>query len=142
MQLWRIHIRPGGGGADPIASYALCLRKKIIGVGWQVNRQTTKPLSIEEYYKLCEEKYGDEWWNAKSNIDALGSMAIDDLVWMRSPKGVYHLCSIAGPWEYQDLPENKEADVVNVRPVKIAEVGVSAHVPGKVCFDLYKFVSR
>ena len=71
-------------------------------------------------------------------------MERDDLVWMRSPQGIYHLCMITGDWEYRDLPDNRDADIVNVRSVEIVEVGVSIHVPGKViaCFRPSRTVQR
>ena len=58
-QLWRIHIRPGGGRADPIFSYALCLREHVIGVGWQVEYHS-RSLSMDDYLNLGAETYGDE----------------------------------------------------------------------------------
>jgi len=71
-------------------------------------------------------------------------MAFDDLVWMRSPQGVYHLCKVKGPWEYRTQPEYRKVDIVNIRPVQIVEVGVSIHVPGKViaCFRPARTVQR
>jgi hypothetical protein len=109
-----------------------------------VDRPSNKPLSLDEYFNLGAEAYGDEWGSGRSAVALMASMKTDDLVWMRSPDGVYHLCGVDGPWEYRDLPENKDADVVNIRAVKIVEVGVSTYVPGKVisCFIPARTVQR
>jgi hypothetical protein len=143
-QLWRIHIRPGGGRADPVLSYALCLDRKVIGVGWPVDKEAITPLSIDDYFKLGADAYGEEWASGKIAVGLLAKIESDDLVWMRSLQGVYHLCKVSGPWEYRDLAEYKDADIVNVRPVDIIEVGVSTHVPGKViaCFRPSRTVQR
>jgi hypothetical protein len=144
MELWRIHIRPGSGRGDPVLSYALCLKDKIIGVGWQVERDQASPLSLDDYLRLGESTHGDHWPAGKIAVGLLASIQRDDLVWMRSPAGVYHLCRVKGPWEYRDRAENKDADIANVRPVEIVEVGVSAHVPGKViaCFRPARTIQR
>ena len=70
-------------------------------------------------------------------------MENDDLVWMRILKGSTSF-QISGPWEYRDQPDYKDADIVNVRPVEIVQVGVETHVPGKViaCFRAPRAVQR
>lgn len=143
-QLWRIHIRPGGEGFDTNLSYELCLKEGVIGVGWQVESDGPLPLTLEKYLQLLAETYPDEASAGKTAIRLLSEMAIGDLVWMRSPQGVYHLCQVEGPWEYRSRREHREVDVVNVRPVRIVEVGVSIHVPGKViaCFIPRRTVQR
>jgi hypothetical protein len=142
-ELWRIHIRPGGGEVDTALSYALCLKEGVIGVGWQV--EADGPLSLEEYLKLCADAYSESsWQSAKTAVGLLEQMSCGDLVWMRSPQGVYHLATVEGQWEYRARPEYQEVDVVNIRPVRIVEVGVSIHVPGKViaCFIPARAVQR
>jgi hypothetical protein len=130
-ELWRIHIRPGGGEVDTALSYALCLKEGVIGVGWQVDPDG--PLPLEEYLRLCADAYSDSSWpSAKTAVGLLQQMSSGDFVWMRSPRGVYHLAKVEGPWEYRTRSEYREVDVVNIRPVQIVEVGVSSHVPGKV----------
>jgi hypothetical protein len=143
-QLWRIHIRPGEGRTDPVLSYGLCLDRRVIGVGWQVDKDAITPLSIEDYFKLGAVIYGEEWNSGKIAVGLLAKMELDDLVWMRSLQGVYHLCKVTGPWEYRDSAEYRDADVVNVRSVEIIEVGVSTHVPGKViaCFRPARTIQR
>ena len=55
---------------------------------------------------------------------------------MRSPENIYHLCRVVGPWRYINHQNNVDADIVNVRPVEIVEVGPELDVPGSViaCF--------
>lgn len=144
MQLWRIHIRPGGGQANPTLSYALCLRENVIGVGWQVEKDQDVPLIPDEYLRLGANFYGDEWGSGRSAVGLLLHMEVNDPVWMRSPQGIYHLCRVNGPWEYRDRPDNKDADIVNVRPVEIVQVGVETNVPGKViaCFRASRTIQR
>ena len=127
--LWRIHIRPDG---DPVAAYSFCLREGVIGVGFQVEHDTASPLSIDDYLKLGADTFGDKWSNGRSMVELLTKMKLGDLVWTRSPRGVYHLCKIIGPWEYRDQPEYREVDVVNIRPVDIVQIGSrpnSRHAP-------------
>jgi len=125
-QLWRIHIRPGGG--DPARSYAYCLRKEVIGVGWAIDND--EPLPLERYLELCGDRYPDGTGN--KTVRLLAGMATGDLAWMRNTQGVYHLCKVRGPWRYEASPEARAVDIVNTRHVEIAEVGVEIHVPGKV----------
>jgi hypothetical protein len=125
-QLWRIHIRPDGG--DPARSYAFCLRKEVIGVGWAIDND--EPLPLERYLELSADAYPDGTGN--STVRRLASMAMGDLVWMRSTDGVYHLCKVHGPWKYEASREARAVDIVNTRRVEIAEVGVEIHVPGKI----------
>jgi hypothetical protein len=142
MQLWRIHIRPSGD--DPVLSYGLCLKEKVIGVGWQIKHDSRAPLSVDDYFRLGADTYGEEWGNGRSAVGLLAQMEGGDMVWMRSPQGVYHLCRITGPWEYRDEQKYQDADVVNIRPVDIIDVGISTHVPGKViaCFRPSRTVQR
>jgi hypothetical protein len=141
-QLWRIHIRPGEEGFDTRLSYELCLKEKVIGVGWQVDADG--PLLLERYLQILAGTYPQEFAAARTAVRLLDQMSLDDLVWMRSPQGVYHLCKVKGPWEYRPRPEYQEVDVVNIRSVCIVEVGVSIHVPGKViaCFIPRRTVQR
>ena len=59
-------------------------------------------------------------------------MVQEDLVWTRDTHGIYWLGLVEGPWEYRDTPENCDADIANVRPARLIEVGTIARVPGKV----------
>jgi hypothetical protein len=129
-QLWRIHIRPGGDEPNPAKSYAFCLRKEVIGVGWGV--ASDGPLTLEHYLELCGRLYPGTAKIGKRAVSLLHSMANGDLVWMRGTHGVYHLCMVVGPWTYRGSPEFEAVDIVNTVRVEIAEVGVEIHVPGNV----------
>lgn len=127
-QLWRIHIRPIGpeGNVDVNESVNLCLKQKVIGIGWRVDK---KPSSKEDYMTLAEEKYGNTSWRSNANA-ILYKMELDDLVWFRDKKGIYYLGRIIGDWEYRDTEENLRTDIINVRPVEIYKV--STRVAGKI----------
>jgi hypothetical protein len=45
---------------------------------------------------------------------------------------MYFLARVLRPWSYSDLAENRDADIVNVRPVEMFNVGDVSDVPGKV----------
>jgi len=138
-KLWKIHIRPGGGEEDIPSEERVkfCLREKIIGIGWQVDR---KPSSKEDYMKLGKEcvkqkKWG-KWgksWKKNANV-ILFRMKIGDLVWFRDTYDNYYLARITGEWEYRDNEEYKKMDIVNVRPVEVYKVGKGkrAEIPGKI----------
>lgn len=124
ISVWRAHIRPTGGtgGVNYEASYDLCLRKNVIGVGWRVTESfSPDPLSLVEYLALGKTHYPD---NNSLNmaIGRLNSMQQNDLVWIRHPDRRTHLCRIVGPWNYRDAAEYRWVDIVNVRPVEIIEV--------------------
>jgi hypothetical protein len=97
---------PGDGEVDTALSYALCLSERVIGVGWQVDKDG--PLPLETYMELGADAYEDQWWKGKSAVCLLAEMADGDLVWMRSPQGVYHLGKVKGPWEYRTALEVSE----------------------------------
>jgi GNAT superfamily N-acetyltransferase len=54
-------------------------------------------------------------------------MAIDDLVWTRTPEGIHYLGRITGDWRFQ--AEMSEADVVIIRPCDWQEVGPNDILP-------------
>ena len=58
MQLWRIHIRPGRSNINPAKSYAFCLRKEVIGVGWGV--ESDDPQTLKHHVELYDNQYADE----------------------------------------------------------------------------------
>ncbi len=59
-------------------------------------------------------------------------MEAGDLVWMRSPQGLYHLCRVSGAWKYMGDEIHRNLDIVNTRPVEILEVGLEDNVPGQI----------
>lgn len=129
VSVWRAHIRPDGGtgGVDYEASYALCLRKNVIGVGWRVTeRFSPDPLPLVEYLTLGKTRYHKDYNSWNMAIGRLKSMQQNDLVWIRHPDRRTHLCRVVGPWDYRDAAEYVWVDIVNVRPVEIIEVGAEA----------------
>lgn len=113
-------------------SYDLCLRKNIVGIGWQVTDSYSRPpLSLRDYLAQGAVLWpNDGSWNTA--INRLRAMDQHDLVWIRSPKPYhYHLCRIVGPWDYRDASEYREVDIVNVRPVEIIEIEATA-VPREI----------
>lgn len=135
MELWRIHIRPTGGLNDPALSYSLCLKNKVVGMGWPVAFRGKKPLSLGEYRTRAKARYRKDP-SGQINTGLLQSISDNDLVWMRSPENIYHLCRVVGPWRYINRQQNLDADIVNIRAVEIVEVGPELNVPGSIinCF--------
>ena len=119
--VWRVHIRPSGGDrVDYQASFDLCLRQHIIGIGWRVTEAYSRaPRSLRDYRSHMDPNDGS--WNTA--INRLVAMDQHDLVWIRSPRPYhYYLCRIVGPWDYRDAAEYRELDIVNVRPVEMIEI--------------------
>jgi hypothetical protein len=131
MRLWRIHIRPKGGDAAPAVSWRLCLAQSVLGVGWRVEWPVALERTPEGYLGLGEQAYGDGGW--RTNLTRLiKGVQVGDLIWTRDPLARYYLARVTGPWEYRDAQENVHADVVNVRPVDMRQVGLEEKVPGAV----------
>ena len=131
MQLWRIHIRPGGGQGNMSFSFETCINQSVLGVGWQVKLKNSARLKPEEYRRLAEEEYPDMTWVTPIKF-LQTQIKIDDLVWTRDTKNQYYLARVTGGWEYRDASENQRADIANVIPVIIYRVGIENSVPGKV----------
>ena len=135
--LWRLHIRPKGGNGVAAASVALCMDRKIIGMGWPVPDETvTRSQDFEWFKKAAANQYKSDnsWFSVWAFAEG---PAIGDLVWFRNLEGRYYLAELLGPWEYAyEDPEAIGADIVNYRPARIMEVGLADAVPGKVisCF--------
>lgn len=126
MQLWRIHLKTAAkDGRDP---FEFCLEKKIIGVGWPVSK---KPNDRDEYWEIGSEEYKEGRKSWSTAINAIGwRMENGDLVWTRNSSGQYYLGKVSGEWEYRDHEENKNHDIVNVRPCALFMVDRS--VPGTI----------
>lgn len=125
--VWRLHVRPSGGHGDVRRSYAFCLAESVVGMGWAVAPGSAA--TAADYLDACVATHGR---GQDENVRRLMSMKEGDLVWMRSPRGVYHLARITGPWAYRGTPEHRDADIVNLRPATILAVGTEDRVPGKV----------
>src|SRR3954453_19525519 len=117
MNVFRLHIRPGGGLADPEISFAYCLDKQVLGMGWQTH--SDKVISgWEEYVTEA----------SKENIDLSRVRFLkervkpDDLIWTRSPIGKYYLAKVLSGWEYLTSKEAQDADIVNVVRCRILPV--------------------
>lgn len=133
MSVYRIHIRPKGGKANPEASFAYCLKKQVMGLGWQTKSQISG-VSWDGYEKEANMIHGD---NQLSRVRYLKEqIKLDDLIWTRDTKGAYYLAKVLSGWEYYTNPEAQDADITNVVRCKIIKVGSVCDVPGKViaCF--------
>ncbi len=129
MVVYRIHIRPKGGLANPKVSFAYCLKEGVLGLGWQTDSQNNDA-SWEEYEAEAIEKYGN---NELSRVRYLkNNLKENDLVWTRDTKGQYYLGKVESEWEYYSNPEARDADIVNIVHCKFVEVESVGEVPGKV----------
>lgn len=129
MQVWRIHIRPSG--LSPEYSFRVCLKQKMLGVGWALAHPPDDRFDVEAYLKQAEVEYaGDR--SCRSAIQLLANMAKGDLVWTRDTKGVYYLAKVNGPYEYRDKKENLDADICNLRAMRLVKIAEPSRVPGKV----------
>lgn len=144
MGVFRLHIRPKGGLADPAFSFAYCLEKGVLGVGWQVPISDDARLSWAEYLRLAAQEHG------AANLSRVrylhDNIKRGDLIWTRDAGGRYYLAKVVGPpdqlceansaWEYFDTPRGRDADIVNVVRCRILPVPQADDIPGKIvaCF--------
>jgi len=144
VSVHRLHIRPTGGKADPVFSFAYCLREGVLGVGWQVEAPAGTPLTWELYEKLAIEEHGSakEISRARYLHDRVG---VGDLIWTRDMDGKYYLARVTASktegdscpvWEYFDTADGRDADIVNVVRCRLIPVPLADDVPGKIvaCF--------
>jgi hypothetical protein len=60
MRVYRLHIRPKGGLADPVRSFEYCLREQVLGVGWRVDPPAGAALTWQQYEALAIRKHGSD----------------------------------------------------------------------------------
>lgn len=128
MKVFRIHIRPHGGEADPETSFKYCLDHGVLGVGWRTNSaRSTK--DWDAYLADAEQIHDD--LQICSYIHR--EVGVGDLVWTRGIDAQYYLARVTAPWEYWVTPEavENDIDVANVFRADIRPVPSDA-VPGKV----------
>lgn len=133
MNIYRIHIRPKGGLANPALSFKYCLTEQVLGVGWQTESQRSG-VSWAEYEKEAVKIYGsDELSRVRFLKDHIKP---NDLLWTRDTKGNYYLAKVLSEWEYYTNKEAQEADITNVVRCKLLKIQSVDEVPGKViaCF--------
>ncbi len=128
MSVFRIHIRPKGGEANPKKSFDYCLNEQVLGMGWPVG---DKPLLWKEYEIESSKVY------RKNKVKHLkNSIKKDDLIWTRNTEGDYFIGKVISEWEYLPSKDALDADIVNVVRCDLKKVPTAADVPGKViaCF--------
>jgi len=133
MTVYRIHIRPKGGLANPKVSFDYCLKENVLGLGWQTETQNSD-VTWEEYETEASEIYGSD---ELSRVRYLKDNLIkDDLIWTRDADGNYYLGKVVSEWEYYSNLKAQNADIVNVVRCELKKVLSVDDVPGKVvaCF--------
>ena len=133
-KLWRLHVRPRGGDGDTRFATELCIRKGVIGMGWGVSEGEERSTDFKWYSRTADEVYGPGKWSSVARL--VEDMKEGDFVWFRHPEGRYYAAEVNGPWEYCYKGDHIPADVINIRPARIVEVGLADRVPGKIiaCF--------
>jgi hypothetical protein len=131
MNVYRLHIRPQGGLANPEVSFAYCLQAQVLGVGWQT--YSDKPISSWADYETEASRHHPDLSRVRYLKDRVKP---DDLLWTRCPAGNYHLARVASEWEYLTSQQAQDADIVNVVRCQILKVPAVDDVPGKIvaCF--------
>lgn len=129
MYVFRIHIRPQGGLANPELSFSYCLKNHLLGAGWQIHKKDDELIDWNTYEKRAAKDYE----NKISVVRYIKRwVSKDDLIWTRDTKGQYYIGQVLSPWEYVDSTKAREADIVNVFRVKFTKVGSIDEVPGKI----------
>ena len=137
--VFRLHIRPRGGSADPALSFAHCLANNVLGLGWAVGLPPETRPTWDEYETIAKVEH-----RGKNGEEAdLGRVRFlhsrvraRDLIWTRDTRGKYYLAKVESPWEYHETPSSRAADIVNFVRCRILAVPEPDDVPGKVvaCF--------
>jgi hypothetical protein len=132
MNVFRIHIRPKGGLADPQKSFNYCLKHGVLGVGWAVGE--ARSLAWEDYLAKVAPTYGPKGPSGVSFFK--NKVQRFDLFWTRDPDGNYYLGKATSAWRYLGTPESIEADIVNICKCELRRVLNLDEVPGKIvaCF--------
>ena len=139
MEVFRLHIRPGGGSDDPALSFAHCRTQNVLGLGWAVGLPPETRPTWEEYEALAKvalrDKNGEEADLGRVRFLHTRVHA-GDLIWTRDTRGKYYLAKVESPWEYHETPASSAADIVNFVRCRILAVPEPDDVPGKVvaCF--------
>ena len=130
MQIFRLHIRPKGGLADPAFSFAYCLREQILGLGWQIEPPPGTVVTWELYEQLALAKHTS---SDLSRVRFLHQhVQPNNLIWTRDTSGKYYLAQVQSPWEYVDTEDSRNADMVNRVQCRILEIPQADDVPGKI----------
>jgi hypothetical protein len=132
--VFRLHIRPRGGLADPQISFSYCIREQVLGMGWAVTSPEKRSFTWEEYEALAISQHGDD---NLSRVRCLrNKVRTDDLIWTRDTRGCYYLGRVTSPWEYFEASGSLDADVVNIVRCNIQRIEAIDDIPGKVvaCF--------
>ena len=145
--IWRLHIKTAAKeGVDP---FEFCIKKKILGLGWQVSASDeNESLDWDSYYQLAEELHGrDRSWRPAVNA-IHDRMKVDDLCWSRESrdsKANYYLGRVLSDWKYKATPKHRDADVVNIRdcdwkkikPGSVPGAIVSSFIPSRTLQQIH-----
>ncbi len=129
MNIFRIHIKPGGGNKNFKQTFNYCLEHNMLGVGWRID-DLTHTKNWEEYSEIAAKKYGKVTICSYINRN----VKKDDLVWTRDREGRYYLAKVVSGWEYFTSKKSRveNIDIANVfRCANILHVDIDK-VPGKV----------
>ena len=87
--LWRLHIRPYGGNGDTKASVALCLDRRIIGMGWPLpEEKVTRSTDLEWFKEAAGRQYRENtsWHSVWTFAE---SLQLHDLVWFQESRRAF-----------------------------------------------------
>ena len=143
MNIFRLHIRPKSGEANPRKSFDYCLRNSILGMGWVVGEATS--ITWDDYLVKATAKYGPNALSLLSRVKYFrNKVQVDDLLWTRDADGKYYLAKVVKPWRYYANHESIEADIANICDCAIKAIPHADEVPGKIvaCFRPRKTIQR
>lgn len=129
MNIFRIHIKPGGGNKNFEQTFNYCINQSVLGVGWRTN-ELTSTRNWDDFYEVASKKY--DKLTICSYINR--NVRKDDLVWTRDREGKYYLAKVESGWEYFTTEKSRKEniDIANIfRCTDIRNVEIDK-VPGKV----------
>lgn len=138
MNVYRIHIRPKGGLANPKYSFEYCLEENVLGLGWQTNSKISG-ITWEEYEKEATEIHHNDLSRVRYLKDNIKER---DLIWTRDTESNYYLAKVISGWEYYTNCRAQNADITNIVRCNILKVPTIDYVPGKIiaCFRPQKAI--
>jgi len=142
MKVFRLHIRPKGGDADPKVSFDYCLKHHLLGMGWGISAKSSSSVDWETYLRAAKRIHGRT--NLSRVIFFKEKVKQGDLIWTRDSEGNYFVARVKGRWRYLQTKESVRADILNVVSCKLVPVKHVDDVPGKIiaCFRPTRTIQR
>ena len=126
MALWRIYLRPDRPDWALVDdTFAFCIKRGVLGIGWGLAEGVSGPLTIEDYEMLADREYEGAphkgWLQA---FNAFRAIRPGDFCWTHRPDGHdYYLARVTGEWTYRWERPYTDAGIAQSRDCDWAQAG-------------------